>query len=358
MDYISIKGYKSIYSASLEFAPINILIGANGAGKSNFLSFFDFLNSLYEQRLQEYVALNGGVDKMLFQGRKETEEIGAFISFNDKVNSYSFSLNAGEESFVFTQEGLWYYDDMHDIATYGYESNARYSNERNRINYINAYMLGFKKYHFHETGKKSPFNNVSNIENDSYFLYSQGQNLAAMLYAIREGAPTVYKRILKNIQSIAPYFSDFFLQPNKKDLIRLQWTDKYSDNLYGANDLSDGTIRFIALTILFMQPELPHTLIIDEPELGLHPTAIAKLAGMIQSAAARGTKVIVATQSADLVNHFEPEDIVTVDQVKGKTCFNRLNEKELSEWLVDYSIGDLWQRNIIQGGQPNNTEIE
>lgn len=106
MDFIEIKGYKSIKEAKVALRPINILIGANGSGKSNFISFFEFLNRLYERKLTEYVALNGRADKMLFQGSKVTAEISAKISFN--VNAYSFVIKKGDENFVFTKEGLWY----------------------------------------------------------------------------------------------------------------------------------------------------------------------------------------------------------------------------------------------------------
>jgi predicted ATPase len=120
-----------------------------------------------------------------------------------------------------------------------------------------------------------------------------------------------------------------------------------------ANDLSDGTIRFSALTGLFMQPALPETIIIDEPELGLHPTAITKLAGLIKSVAAKNCQVIIATQSTDLISHFEPEDIITVDQINGESVFERLDSEKLKAWLEDYTIDDLWKRNIITTGQPN-----
>ena len=163
----------------------------------------------------------------------------------------------------------------------------------------------------------------------------------------------VYNQIIKTIQSIAPYFSDFYFKPNNKNLIRLQWMDRYSDVVFGPTDLSDGTLRFIALATLFMQPDLPNTIIIDEPELGLHPTAIAKLAGMVKSASSKNCQVILATQSSDLISHFYPEDIITVDQISGESKFKRLNNNELQQWLEDYTIDDLWKRNIITTGQPN-----
>ncbi|MPT35977.1 MAG: ATPase, partial [Flavobacterium sp.] len=202
-------------------------------------------------------------------------------------------------------------------------------------------------------GSNSPFSQYSNIQNDIYYFYEDGGNLAAFMYKIHETNKIVYNRIIKNIQSIAPYFSDFYFAPNSENNIRLQWTDKYSDIIFGANDLSDGTIRFIALSVLFLQPDLPDTIVIDEPELGLHPSAIAKLAGMIKSVADRDCQVILATQSTDLISHFQPEEIITVDQINGHTEFNRLNSDTLQQWLNDFTIDDLWKRNIITGGQPN-----
>jgi predicted ATPase len=178
-------------------------------------------------------------------------------------------------------------------------------------------------------------------------------NLAAFLYDIQSEHKIVYNRIVKNIQSIAPYFSDFYFKPNSEKLVRLQWTDRYSDVIFGATDFSDGTLRFIALTVLFLQPTLPDTIIIDEPELGLHPAAIAKLASMIKSVSAKNCQVIIATQSTDLISHFLPEDIITVDQIDGASVFERLNNESLQKWLDDYTIDDLWKRNIITGGQPN-----
>jgi len=354
MDRIEIKGYKSINELNLKLSPINIFIGANGSGKSNFLSFFEFLKNIYNGNLQEYVALRG-LDKILHKGDKVTGEISTHLYFGK--NGYSFSLKKGENAFVFTKEGLWYeglssLPNPVEIATFGFESNLR-SNLKPRADYIREYLNALEKYHFHDTGEQSPFNSESNIENDKFFLYSKGRNLAAYLFAIFNDNRLVYNFIVKTIQSIAPYFLDFIFKPEQSGNIRLRWQSRHSSTIYGTNDLSDGTLRFIALTTLFMQPNLPQTIIIDEPELGLHPSAIAKLAGMIKSVAAKKCQVIVATQSTDLISHFEPADIVTVDQVNGESIFHRLSNESLSQWLEDYTIDDLWKRNIISAGQPN-----
>lgn len=352
MDYIEISGYKSIKKIRLDLSPINILIGANGSGKSNFISFFDFLNKLYNRKLNEYIALKGGDNKILHKGKKNTDTITFKMEFDNGQNGYSAILQSGTDGFVFLKEDLIYKGDPKDISRFGTEASIKIT-DNFRAKYVIKYLNGFRKYHFHDTGANSPFSKYSNIENDIYYFYEDGMNLAAFMYHIQETDKIVYNRIIKNIQSIAPYFSDFYFPANKEKNVRLQWTDKYSDVVFGANDLSDGTIRFIALSVLFLQPELPDTIVIDEPELGLHPTAIAKLAGMIKSVSDRGCQVIVATQSTDLISHFLPENIITVDQIKGQTEFNRLSSDNLHQWLSDFTIDDLWKRNIITGGQPN-----
>jgi predicted ATPase len=352
MDYIKISGFKSIREIDLELKPINILIGANGSGKSNFISFFELLNNLYELKLTEYIALKGGEDKILHNGSKVTQRLSFEISFNNKLNGYSASLLKGVDGLIFTDEYLLYQGDKGwNISNYGKEAFIKKS-DNYRKKYVVRFLNSFRKYHFHDTSKNSPFNQMSHLENDIYFLYEEGKNIASYLYCIKNEDIKIYNRIIKTIQSIAPFFSDFFFQPNADGFLRLQWQDKFSSVVYGANDFSDGTLRFIALTTLFMQPKIPQTIIIDEPELGLHPFAITKLAGMIKGAASKGIQVIVATQSADLVNHFTPEDIITVDHVEGESQFKRLQSEELTHWLEDYSVGELWQRNILTGGQP------
>lgn len=350
MDRIEIKGYKSFRELELDLHPINILIGSNGSGKSNFLSFFEFLNRLYEQKLTEYVALSGGLEKYFFQGSKITDAIYANIHF--KENFYLFELKEGDNKFVFSKEGLGYHNGYYDIAQYGNESTIKTYTGLSRADYIKKYLSEIKKYHFHDTGKSSPFTKESHIVNDVYYLYEKGENLAAFLYGIKVNKPIVYRRIVRVIQSIAPYFSDFYFNVSAAETVRLQWTDKFSSTVYGPTDFSDGTIRFIALVTLFLQPTPPKVIIIDEPELGLHPLAIQKLAGMIKSAAGKGTQVILATQSADLISNFDAEDIVTVNQVNGASTMERLSATELNAWLDDYTLGDLWKQNILKGGQP------
>ncbi len=354
MDSIRIFGYKSFKKLSVQLHPINLLIGANGAGKSNFLSLFEMLGNIYEKRLGAYVAQVGGVDKFLYQGRKVTDRIA--VNLLIAKSEYDLVLLESDGKLIVEREVVRCYDDVCPldlvrksvITEFQSESSLKDHKEEDLSNYISQ----IRKFHFHDTGRRSPFTSDSHIVNDAYRMYEHGENLAAILYRIQREKPMAYRRIIRVIQSVAPYFSDFYFQPTEADMVRLQWQDKYSPMIYGPTDLSDGTIRFIALTVLFMQPWLPRVIIIDEPELGLHPVAIEKLSGLIKMAAQKGTQVIVATQSAELISNFEPEDVLTVNQNEDGTTINRLNSEELAHWLEDYTLGDLWKQNIMKGGQP------
>ncbi len=351
MDFIEIEGYKSIKKMHLDLDPVNVLIGANGAGKSNFLSFFDFLNALLDGNMRQYVALNGGVEKLLHKGTDSTSGIGFLLSFRKGINGYALNLELGDGELIFAQEHLLHDGQLCEISrsSKGKQINRTASSKPPSIK---GYLSEIGKYQFHDTGKNSPFTQLSNVDNEYHHLYEDGRNIAAVLYHLEQEDNEVYRLIISIIQSVAPYFLDFWLRPNKGGLVRLLWRTRYSSTLYGASDLSDGTMRFIALTVLLMQPKPPKSIAIDEPELGLHPFALGKLAGMVDSAAKRGTQVILATQSADLLNHFYPENIVTVDLVDGASQFKRLNAEELAHWLEMYSLGDMWGRSIIEGGQP------
>ena len=351
MNEIKVKGYKSFKDLSIKLGKINLLIGSNGAGKSNFLSLFELLNNAYNQRLAQYVSQIGGVDKILHQGRKVTERIE--ITISKGRNSYSLAMLESDGRLVIEHEKLFYFNDATDITQFKDEAQLKSYIGMKRGEYIKEYISQIRKFHFHDTGRRSPFTNDCDVINDSYMMYDNGDNIAAILYKIHNEHPIAYRRIVHVIQSIAPYFHDFYFHPSEAGKIRLQWQDKYSTMIYGPSDLSDGTVRFIALATLFMQPHLPKVIIIDEPELGLHPKAIEKLASLIKSASNRETQIIAATQSAELISNFSFQDILTVNQINGNTEVSNLNQEELEHWIDEYTLGDLWKQNIIKGGQPS-----
>ncbi len=357
INQISIKNFKSIQKLDLPLLQLNVLIGANGAGKSNFIGFFKLLNSLYSQELQNYIADQAGADNVLYFGLKNSETLAARVEF-DKTNSYMFVLSPNQEGNLFFSaegsqfnRGLSYGGwDKDFIGTSNKESNL-INNQTGRYFYINSYMKSFKIFHFHDTSNTAKIKHKGNID-DNNFLRENGQNLATYLYFLQEKHPKDFKKIEILIRSIAPFFDSFILKPDRirEDQIRLEWKEKNSDMYLNATHLSDGTLRFMALATLLLQPDLPKVIIIDEPELGLHPFAINKLAGLIKKASAQ-SQIIIATQSVNLIDNFEPEDIITVDRKENQSVFQRQSSETLKDWITEYSIGDLWNKNVI-GGRP------
>jgi len=214
--------------------------------------------------------------------------------------------------------------------------------------YVFDAISSWKIYHFHDTSKVAPMRRFETID-DSDYLRFDAANIAPFLLDLKDNEKSAYNQIVDTIRLVTPFFNNFILKPNKKEKVRLRWKQKGSDYPLKPHHLSDGTLRFICLTAALLQPDPPSTIIIDEPELGLHPYAIEILAELIE-ATSKKTQLIVSTQSPSLVDYFEPKDIIIVNRKKGASVFQRLNKNELSSWLKDYSLGDLWRKNIITGG--------
>lgn len=363
LDTISIKGFKSIASMEkLKLGAINVLIGPNGSGKSNFIGVFSFLHAIREGRLQDYVIKAGGADKVLHFGAKVSKQLYIHISFQDRQNEYTIQLQPTDADELVPQVELvyfWYksrYPKPYSegVPKIGKEAGISAPKSSKVADYVRTHLDRWRLYHFHDTSSTSPMKKTADV-NDNRYLRADGSNLAAFLYYLREKHETSYSLIRRTVQRVTPFFDDFQLEPQKlnTEKMRLEWRHKGSEAYFDASSLSDGTLRFIALATLFLQPESyrPSVILVDEPELGLHPYAITMLASLIKQASI-STQVIVSTQSPLLLDHFQPEDVLVADRVDGSTQFTRLESAKLDTWLQDYSLGQLWEKNEI-GGRPS-----
>lgn len=355
---IKVEGYKSIKQQTVPIGDMNVLIGQNGAGKSNFISLFKFIRDIIEARLQFVVQKAGGAEQLLFYGSKQTDRIHIRLDF---ANLYEIYLvpTANDSLFVEREQCVNSRDERDDqdmpywrTSTIAQVESSLHNVYRNQSqDEVYDFLINWRVYHFHDTSDSAGMKKYSSLA-DTRFLFEDASNLATFLYLLQERYPGFFDRIVKTIQLVIPFFKNFVLRPNElnPETIRLEWQDKFSDKIFTASSLSDGSLRFICMATLLLQPKLPPLIVLDEPELGLHPTAISVLAGLLKKASVR-SQVLISTQSVNLVNEFEPENVIVVDREEGASVFRTLDSEKLSEWLNNYSLGDIWEKNII-GGMP------
>ncbi len=362
LDNLTIRGFKSIRNLeNFDMRNLNVLIGANGAGKSNFISFFRLLHALINGNLNDYVRNNGGISDLLFNGRKVTQRLEFETRFGPR--GYRFNIQPRpSEGYDLTDEARYYeygkrrtnWWDLGDSpdgqsllvqeAT-GNSHDAQYSKP------VYESISAWKIYHFHDTSGTAAMRHAEIVQ-DNNTLRFDASNIAPFLLKLKNEAEEIYEEILQSCRLVIPYLDDFLLNVENfgpKEKVALSWRIKSSDYPMQPYHFSDGSLRFICLTTALLQPNPPSSLIIDEPELGLHPAAISILAELIQNASKR-TQIIVATQSPALIDNFSLEDVVVVNRKNGASTFERLNEEDYLTWLESYSVGELWSKNVISGG--------
>lgn len=360
LETITIKGYKSI--ADLEdFAlnDLNVIVGANGAGKSNFISFFRLLRSFMQGGLDAYVIEQGGADDMLHNGVKHTPRMEFKVMFGER--GYEFNLSPTMTATLYSSyEARYYSKATHDwwVLNNRHSSESAMAKEATGDSYDARYskpvydaIMAWEVYHFHDTSNTAAMRRAEIVEDNARLRWN-ASNIAPYLLNLKNNHPEVYRQIVDVVRFVLPVFDDFLLLPQPmgpKTIVKLGWTQKGSDFPMQTYHLSDGTIRFICLATALLQHKLPSTIVLDEPELGLHPAAIGILAELIKAAATR-TQVIVATQSPLLLDYFSAEDIIVATHKGGASHFSRLDAESLRGWLEEYTLGELWVKNVIEGG--------
>jgi predicted ATPase len=354
---IEIDGFTSIQSAEVELGRLNVLVGANGSGKSNFIQVFELLGRIVDENIGLYIGVHGGASALLnASGQRRIR-----IQVNTPRNSYEAVLvPTARDELVFERERLHpgpFDDGTSNMSPVGSGYRETKLGESPALAGADELLRGCRVFHFHDASLDAPVTRqVSTADNLS--LRADAGNLAAMLLSFRSSQDTkdqaAYRQIVGAIRLVAPFFDDFVLQPEPgTDYVRLRWREKSSDAVFFASQMSDGTLRFVCLTTLLLQPRLPALVVLDETELGLHPYAIVQLAGLLRQASTR-SQVVIATQSVTLMNQFDIEDLIVVERDDTGSKFRRPNPQRLRAWLADYSLGELWEKNLI-GGQPGST---
>ena len=368
IDSVHIKGFRSLADVKINGLPrAAVLIGANGSGKSNFIRFFEMMSWMISRRLNEFIQRQGGADDQLFGSSKVSPYMDATLTMRTGVGrcDYRFTLaHAHPDRLIFTDEAFRFSLNNHPakgawqhIGSGHPEARlieVRAASEPVGVNRTTAENLSVwllrtcSVYQFHDTSGGSSFKKRWDAE-DSDYLRPDGGNLAAILLRLEREDIQRFEMICRHIGRALPVFDRFQIEESYGKVL-LRWKAKGMDKTFGAHLTSDGSLRFFALvTLLNLPPEmLPAVVLLDEPELGLHPTAVTLVGGMVKSLS-RERQVIVATQSPLFVDTFSLDDIVVLELQAGRTEVRRLDENEYQRWLNDYTTGELWQKNLLGG---------
>lgn len=368
LETINLKGFRSIKQLeNFKLAPITVLIGANGSGKSNLIGFFRMLNYVRHGGLQRFVLDAGGASNVLHFGPARTRFLDANLVFRSIAGShaYGFELRfAYVDRLVFSSEEVEFKRDGTDhpepmlIKNFDPEESGLNREtdpaRKQAVEFILEFLEKMRVFHFYDTSMTSRMRNHSN-ETFAPYLQFDGGNLAPVLLRLQTEFPANYRRVVAGVNTVFPELKDFQLDPvaGSGNGMLLRWRPTSNPTeVFGPSHLSDGTLRMIALVTLFNLPEemAPWMIVLDEPELGLHPAAEAYLASLIRSASTH-TQVLISTQSATLVDHFKPSEVVVTEIHDGASTFHRLEEDKLKRWLKRYTLGEAWRKNVF-GGRP------
>ena len=371
IESVRIRGFRSLADVELSsLQNATVLIGANGSGKSNFIRFFEMMSwMLRSRRLGEFVERYGGADDQLYGGNSVTPRMEGELALrtDEGRNDYRFALSyAHPDRFMFTEEAYRFSPDRQatdpdwqhitgghreaaivDVAQASSSIGPNPVTARVIVHLLRACQV----FQFHDTSYTSNFKKRWDAEDNDH-LRTHGGNLAAVLHRLEEEDVKRFDLICQHVTRVLPVF-DRFQVDESYGKVALRWKASGTDKTFGAHLTSDGSLRFFALVTLLNLPSemLPDVLLLDEPELGLHPAAIALVGGMIKSLA-MDRQIIVATQSPLLVDAFDLEDIVVLELRDGRTTFRRPDREGYKRWLDEgFMPGEMWQKNLI-GGRP------
>ena len=372
-------------SQEIELRPLNVIIGANGSGKSNFLESFYFLQNL-PSNVGTPIREGGGISEWLYKGlpeqpnmklelfvdnpcpRKICNELYYAVSFSSAGFNYMIideQLKSKEaqtrcfDRYIFyefkngqpfiTLPGHIDTIKLEDVnPTQSILEQIRDETNYREITYLAREFKKIKIYREWQFGKYSPVRQPQRADMPNQYLEPDCTNLGLVLNQIERNAEAK-KRLLSELKNFYNDVEDFYLNIFS-NTIQIYFHESGLRSPVPATRLSDGTLRYLCLLAILCNPNKPPVLCIEEPELGLHPDVFPGLSRLIQEAS-QHCQIIVTTHSDIFVDTFNdiPEAILVSEKDENGTSINRLNHEELKPWLEKYRLGRLWMRGEIGG---------
>ena len=348
LGYISANGFRCFRSIeNLTLGTITVFFGLNGCGKTSFIRLFEFMNAMRNDSVADFIMTSGRAGGILHYGPSFTDRLTVSAGLKSGKLSYQVEMIPRRDGTLAIRR-----QQLETSGVSGYPDgpietveNSFESLIRKKIHwspaidqYISLLFDGHRVYDFLDTGFHSPMKRTANLH-DNRFLREDGANLAAFLYLLRHKHPDAYRDVVEVVRSVAPFFSDFVLEPDKDNrrYIQLRWEPMATNiQLDASTTLSGGVLRFIAVATLFLQPVQyrPAMIVLDESELGFHPDMYPVLSDLIQGALA-DTRIVLTTKSSDLIRFLSPDEVVIADWFDGAVVLTRMNDSDMAVWLKD-----------------------
>lgn len=379
IEHISIQGYRRLRDIDIDLRPLNVMIGANGVGKTSFLEVLSLVASSTLAQMKYKTRDLGGFNDVLTRNSSSasTQSVGKLsialhIDMSDlQTRLYELEITSADSGYNIYRENLRSGDNVFgEQLIYRFFNDVTYMPEENAVK---------PTWHFDwfETALSQTPNIMQNTEEVRQYLASislfspinvglhspirlpqpmspasmpgkNGEDLVSYLYTLRENHPERFHIIEDTLSAAFPDFERIGFPPVAAGVLAMTWKDKSFDKPMYMNQLSEGTLRFLWLTSLLQSPDLPAITMIDEPEVSLHPELLSLLAQLLREASER-SQVFVATHSDRLIRFLKPSEVLVMDSEDGYAKMTRADSMDIEHWLEDYSLDEVWQMGQIGG---------
>lgn len=384
-DRIHVHGFRRLADVELKLRPLNVLIGANGCGKTSLLDVFSLLAASAAGQLKSCIKDMGGFDPNLSLQPTGTGDKAKLMRFeleravsNYAPLKYDITLRPSGTSYQIPDESLTQHNDpskpnpmKHLESVHG---RTRYfDTDENKLKApaweydetesalsqagkmyqeperFRTTLASSTYYHALDVSPRAPVRLPQQMR-EALLPGKNGEDLVTCLYWMREASPDRFETIEDTLRVGFPGFERLNFPPVASGLLALTWKDKDVKQPFYLHQLSEGTLRFLWLTTLLYSPGLTEVTLLDEPEVSLHPELLSVLADCLREASAR-TQLIVATHADRLVRFLRPEDVVTFELEEGISTAIRAEDLDLDAWLKEYTLDQVWEHGRM-GGRP------
>lgn len=377
-----IQNYRSLADCTLPLRDLAVIIGPNGAGKTALLEVFQLLKRGSQQELAKFLETQGGFHAVL--NHREGDSISIELSIDaeseesDSPIHYQFELKGRPLGYTIASERLEWQTDRNASAPFRYidagHGEVRYADPASpesttpvwgydplELALAQAPQVNGEVDALRRTLSQTELYGALDVSPRGIIRLPQsltpttlpgpnGDNLFSALYNLRASHRDVYDRIIDLLHQGFADFDGVEFPVVGAGQVTLAWYERGDSQPFYPNQLSEGTLRFLWISTLLLSPELPGRLLLDEPEISLHPELLKLLAALLQDASARSA-IVVATHSPDLIRWLEPEEVLVADKEDGATRFTWADQMNLDEWLDEYTLRDLWLMGNL-GGRP------